>query len=83
MTENIYVESWKKLMDEQNRQMVAVFEQTGKLQAQGIERAHAAIEESARLMRSALDGQEKLAAQWRGLILDATRRVGESVIPKS
>lgn len=83
MTENLFAETWKKMMDEQSRQFAVAFEETNKLQAQGIERTRTAIDESARVMKSALDAQVRLANEWRDLVVETTRRAGELMTPRA
>lgn len=80
---NAQVESWKKMLTEQGERMAAMYDEMGRLEAKGLEQARTAIDEATRLMKSALDYQSQLSAEWRRLALEATRRAAETLTPKA
>jgi hypothetical protein len=81
MVENVK-EGFKKLVDEQGVRVQSMFEEMAKLEARSMEQARVAIDESTRLMKSALDYQAQLSAEWRKLALEAAKRATELVTPK-
>jgi len=76
-------EAWNKLVTEQTDKVAAMCDEIAKLETKGFEQTRAALEETTKLVRSSLEYQMPLAAEWRKLALDATRRAAEVMTLKN
>ena len=75
-------ETFKKLMTEQNARIEKMTEELAKIEAKGLDQMRTAIEEATRLMKSSLDYQAQLSAEWRKMAVEATRRATEMMTPR-
>lgn len=71
-------EPFQTFAHDQLERMTALFEEWKKLEAQGIERAKAAVDEAANLMKTSLGYAVQLSEQWRKLALEAGRQASEA-----
>lgn len=78
-----FFDVWSQLAREHLARLESLSEQVGKLQGQGVQRAHQAIDESAKLMKASMDYATELGAEWRKLGLEATRKTAEIMTPKA
>ena len=76
-------DAWNKMVTEQTDRIAAMYDEMAKLESKGFEQTRNAIEESTKLVRSSLEYQMQLAAEWRKLALDATRRAAEMMSVKN
>ena len=72
--------AWKRMVDEQTGRVESLYAEVAKLEDKGIERMHAAVEESARLMKDTFTWYGELSSEWRKVTLDATRRAAELML---
>lgn len=76
-------DTWNKMVTEQTDRIAAMYDEVAKLEAKGFEQTRAALEETTKLVRSSLEYQMQLAAEWRKLALEATKRAAEMMNAKS
>lgn len=76
-------DAWNKLVTEQTDKVAAMYDEMAKLETKGFEQTRAALEETSKLFKSSLEYQMQLAAEWRKLTLDATRRAAEVLTLKN
>ena len=69
----------KKAFDDNAARIESVFSELGKLEEKGLEQACAQLDEATRLTKVSLAYASELAAQWRKLVIDATKRSAEMV----
>lgn len=69
--------AWKRMVEEQTGRVESLYTEIAKVEDKGIERMHAAVEESARLMKDGFSWYGEMSAEWRKMTLDATRRTAE------
>lgn len=76
-------DAWNKMVTEQTDRVSAIYDEVAKLEVKGFEQTRSAIEETTKLFRSGLEYQLQLAAEWRKLTLDMTRRAAEVLTLKN
>ena len=76
-------DAWNKMVSDQTDRLASMYDEVAKLEAKGFEQTRAAVDETTKLVRSTLEYQMQLAAEWRKLALDATRRAAEVMSLKS
>jgi hypothetical protein len=69
--------AWKRMVEEQTGRVESMHAEMAKIEDKGIERMHAAVEESARLMKDSFSWYGEMSAEFRKMTLDATRRTAE------
>lgn len=67
-------EPFRGFAQDQIDRMGTIFEEWKKLEAQGVERAHAAIDEAAKLVKTSFGYATQLTEEWRKLALAAGRQ---------
>ena len=72
-------DGFKKAIDDNAARVESAFSELGKLEAKGLEQACAQLDEATRLTKVSLAYASELAAQWRKLVIDATRPSAEMV----
>ena len=76
-------DSWKKMVDEHAARVASMVEEMGRLEARGLEQARGALDEAQKLVRTSLDYQAQLTAEWRKLAVETTRRAAEMILPRA
>lgn len=76
-------DAWNKMVTEQTDKVAAMYDEVAKLETKGFEQTRAALEETTKLVRSSLEYQMQLAAEWRKLTLDMARRAAEVMTLKN
>ncbi len=71
------VDAWKKVTDETLNQVATWLEESGKLQANGLETLNHAMEERARWFNDSLKHAARVSDEWRQMAVNATRRAAE------
>ena len=72
-------DGFKKAIDDNAARVESAFSELAKLEEKGLEQACAQLDEASRLTKVSLAYASELAAQWRKLVIDATRRSAEMV----
>jgi hypothetical protein len=72
-------DGFKKAIDDNAARVESAFSELAKLEEKGLEQACAQLDEATRLTKVSLAYASELAAQWRKLVIDATRRSAEMV----
>ena len=72
-------DGFKKAIDDNAARVESAFSELGKLEAKGLEQAFAQLDEATRLTKVSPADASEVAAQWRKLVIDATRRSAEMV----
>jgi hypothetical protein len=70
-------DGFRKAMDDQAGRVESVFSEMAKFEEKGLEQACAQLDEATRLTKVSLAYASELAAQWRKLVVDATRRTAD------
>ena len=68
---------WIKATEDQVARMDAMNAEFAKLQGQALERAQEAALETTKLMKQTLEYSNALAAEWRKITLDATKKAAD------
>ena len=76
-------DAWNKMVTEQSDKVAAMYDELAKLETKGFDQTRAALEETTKLVKSTLEYQMQLAAEWRKLAIDATRRAAEVMTLKN
>ena len=69
--------AWKKMVDDHLARVELACAEVGRLQDQALAQNHKAIDDMAKLSRDSVEYAGQLAAEWRKLTLDATRKTAE------
>ena len=72
-------DGFKKAFDDNAARVESALSELGKLEEKGLEQYIAQLDEATRLTKVSLAYASELAAQWRKLVLDATRRSAEMI----
>jgi hypothetical protein len=72
---------WTKIVADQMGRVEAGLGELAKLESKTMAQAVSGLEESARYARESLAFAEKASAEWRKLVLDATRRTASFFSP--
>lgn len=72
-----FFDTWNRMAKDQLVRLEALSEQMTKLQGQHVERAHEAVDETAKLVKESLQYTSQLATEWRKLGLETTRKATE------
>jgi len=72
-------DGFKKAFDDNAARVESAFSEMAKLEEKGLEQACAQLDEATRLTKVSLAYASELAAQWRKLVMDATRRSAEMI----
>ncbi|HMK73196.1 MAG TPA: hypothetical protein VK454_07640 [Myxococcaceae bacterium] len=72
---------WTKIVSDQVNRVEAGLGELAKLESKTMAQAVSGLEESARYARESLAFAEKASAEWRKLVLDATRRTAAFFSP--
>lgn len=70
-------DGFKKAMEDQAGRVESAFSELAKLEEKNLEQACAQLDEVARLTKVSMAYGSELAAQWRKVVLDATRRTAD------
>lgn len=73
------LQTWQQLTDETLTQMAAWLEQTGKLQAAGLEQLSRNVKERAKFFNDSLEQVVRVSDDWRQMAVKAARRAAEIV----
>jgi hypothetical protein len=68
---------WQKSWSDHVARVASLYEEVGKVEAKQVEQVTTAVDEMAKLTRETMSYAAQLAAEWRRLSLDATRRSTE------
>jgi len=68
------MEMWRSMMESQNQRFEQMLAEMARLETERHERAVSSLDDVTKLIRSGLDYQAQLTAQWRELSLEATRK---------
>lgn len=68
------LEAWKKTMDGQITRLESLTEQVSQVETQGHTRTTEAIDEAAKLVKDGLSYNQKLATEWRQLMIESTKQ---------
>lgn len=71
------MDQWKKMMDDQNGRMGELFEEAGKAHSKWIEYGNNQIDEMTELMKTQFNYVNELAAGFRKLTLDSSKKAIE------
>ena len=71
------IDQWKKMVDEQNGRMGELYEEAGKAHSKWIEYGNTQIDEVTELMKVQFNYINELAAGWRKLSLDSSKKAIE------
>lgn len=77
------LEMWKTMLQQQNERFEQAIGELERLEKERHERAMHAIDDVTRLVKSSIDYQSKLNAQWRELSVEATRKGLEMMSPSA
>ena len=72
---------WTRIVSDQVGRVEAGLGELAKLESKSMAQAVSGLEESARYARESLAFAEKASAEWRKLVLDATRRAAAFFAP--
>lgn len=74
-----FVEMWAQAAKANVERLEQLSEQLAKVQGQGVERAQAAIDESAKLVKESLSYALTLGNEWRKIGIEMTKKAAQSV----
>lgn len=77
-----FTPDWTKIVADQVSRVEAGLGELAKLETKSMAQAVSGLEESARYARESLAFAEKASAEWRKLVLDATRRTAAFFAPE-
>jgi hypothetical protein len=77
-----FADSYTKAIRDNVARIEAMSEEAVKIEALGVERATANVDEAARLAKESFAYANQLAAAWRGMVLESFRRGAEMFAPK-
>jgi hypothetical protein len=69
--------AWKKIVDDSVARVELAYTEMNRLQEQALAQNLKAVDEMAKLSRDSVEYMGQLAAEWRKLSLDATRKTAE------
>jgi len=70
-------DAFRKMIDDQLGRVASFWSELEKLETKGLEQARAAIDESARLAKEGMVYAAGLAAEWRRMLMDASKQGAE------
>ena len=68
---------WRKAFEDHTTRVAALYEEMNRVEQRAVEQANGAVDEVAKMTRETLAYGSQLAAEWRKLSLEATRRTAE------
>jgi len=77
-----FTPDWTKIVADQVSRVEAGLGELAKLESKSMAQAVSGLEESARYARESLAFAEKASAEWRKLVIDATRRTAAFFAPE-
>jgi len=74
-------EAWQSMLDAHIERFDAAFGKVNKYEGRAVKQSAEAVDEMAKLSKDACFYMGELAAEWRKLALDSSRRMGDLLVP--